>query len=187
MRKMRVKPEGGATQSEDPTPIPGSFFLHTSYLSQTLTLHYRQMNKCSHLSKRPPTRHSARIRNKTREISDKIDSPVSSVSKFEDFLGRLFADISAIINFDWSLSDPSIPFIKLLSILSILNEKWHLLYSPFVGRRLINLVAFHNNKLSAKVCYYYCYVCLFFVFLFFIFFILFLLLLLFISVYRLTE
>ena len=154
MRKMRGKPEGGATQSEDPTPTPGSFFLHTSYLSQTLTLHYRQMAKSSHLSKRPPTRHSARIRNKTRDLNDKVDtSPTVLVSKFEDFLGRLFADISAVINFDWSVSDPSLPFIKLLSILSILNEKWHLLYSPFVGHKLINLVAFHNNKLSAKVTF----------------------------------
>ena len=153
MRKMRVKPEGGATQSEEPTPIPGAFFLHTSYLSQTLTLHYRQMAKSSHLSKRPPTRHSARIRNKTRELNEKVDSSVPTVlvSKFDDFLERLFVDISAIINFDWSLADPSIPFIKLLSIISILNEKWHLLYSPFIGRKLINLVAFHNAKLSAKV------------------------------------
>ena len=150
MRKTRLKPEGGATQSDDQPPLPGSFFLPSSYLSQTLTLHYRQMSKSSHLSKKPATRHSARIRQKTKDLSEKIESPPTT-HKLDSYLERLFMDISLIINSDWSLTDPSVPFIKLLSILFLLNERWYLLYSPFIGRRLINLVTFHNPKLSAKV------------------------------------
>ena len=145
-----MKPEGGATQSDEHPALPGSFFLPSSYLSQTLTLHYRQMAKSSHLSKKPATRHSARIRQKTKDLSDKIDTPPVS-HKLDNYLEHLFLDISLILNSDWSLTDPSVPFIKLLSILFLLNERWYLLYSPFIGRRLINLVAFHNPKLSSKV------------------------------------
>ena len=81
---------------------------------------------------------------------DKIDTPPVS-HKLDNYLEHLFLDISLILNSDWSLTDPSVPFIKLLSILFLLNERWYLLYSPFIGRRLINLVAFHNPKLSSKV------------------------------------
>ena len=147
---MRVKPEG-ATQSEDTPHIPGSFFL-PSFLSQTLTLHYRQITKTSHLSKKPATRQSARLKQKTKEQSDKTDTNTSQLwSKTDEFLERLFTDILKILNFDWTVQDPSMPFIKLLSILSILSEKWYLLYSPFIGQPLMNLTAFHNPKLSAKV------------------------------------